>query len=54
MVRPLGRPTNRAARIDKGTIVFTVKTTKNHTEAVKVALTRAMRKLSGSFKMVIK
>ncbi len=54
MRRAFGRPSNRAARLDKGTIVFTVKTTKNHAEAVKVALTRAMRKLSGSFRMVVK
>ncbi len=53
MRRSFGRPTDRAARFDKGTTVFTVRTYKNHLEAVKVALTRAMRKMSGDYRMVI-
>lgn len=53
MRRAFGRPTHRAARLGKGTIIFTVRTTKNHLGTVKTALTRAMRKISGSYKMVI-
>lgn len=53
MRRSFGRPTDRAARFGKGTVVFVVRTYKNHLEAVKVALTRAMRKLSGNYKMAV-
>lgn len=53
MRRSFGRPSDRAARIAVGTVVFTVKTYKNHLEAVNVAMERAKRKLSGSYKIVV-
>ena len=53
MRRAFGRPNDRAARLDKGTVIFVVRTYKTHLEAVNVALTRAMRKLSGTYKMKI-
>jgi large subunit ribosomal protein L10e len=53
MRRAFGRPISRSARLEKGTVVFTVRTTKNHLEDVKIALTRGMRKMSGSYRMEI-
>jgi len=53
MRRSFGRPMDRAARFDKGTVVFSVRTYKNNLETVKVALTRAIRKISGNYKMVV-
>lgn len=47
-----GRPTDRAARLSVGTDLFTVYTYKANFEDVKTALTRAMRKISGSYKII--
>jgi large subunit ribosomal protein L10e len=53
MRQSFGRPTDRAARIDRGKRVFTVRTYKANLDTVKIALGRAMKKLSGRYKMVI-
>lgn len=53
MRRAFGRPSDRAARLSKGTVMFTVKTKKENLEKVKMALERAKRKLSGSYKIVV-
>lgn len=52
MRQSFGRPTDRAARIDKGKNVFTVHTYKQNMEHVKLAFVRATHKLSGKFKAV--
>lgn len=48
-----GRPTDRAARLSKGTEVFTLYTTKANVAHVKNAFTKAKRKLSGSYSFVV-
>ena len=53
MRRSFGRPSDRAARLGVGTTVFTIKTHKANLEAVTLALERAKRKLSGSYKIEI-
>ena len=53
MRRAFGRPTEKAARLDVGTDVFTIRTYKSHLEHVKKALDRAMKKLSGKYKIVV-
>lgn len=53
MRRSFGRPTDRAARLGSGTELFTVYTYKANLGHVKKALTRAMRKLSGRYKIVV-
>ena len=52
MRRSFGRPSDRAARFDKGTEVFTIYTYKQNMEHVKKAFERAKRKLSGPYKLV--
>lgn len=53
MRRSFGRPTDRAARFSIGTVVFTIRTYKAQLEAVKLAMLRAQRKLSGSYRVEI-
>ncbi len=53
MRRSFGRPTDKAARLSVGTVMFTVRTNKANLEAVKLAMERAKRKLSGTYKIVI-
>jgi large subunit ribosomal protein L10e len=53
MRHSFGRPTDRAARIYKNKIVFTVRTYKGNIDAVNVAMERAMKKLSGKYKVVV-
>jgi len=52
MRQAFGRPTDCAARLGRGTDLFTVYSYKPNLPKIKVALTRAMRKLSGSYSMV--
>lgn len=49
MRQSFGRPTDKAARIHKGTAVFTVRTYKRHASIVSKAFERATKKLSGSY-----
>lgn len=53
MRKSFGRPTDLAARVHKGTPLFTVYTYKANEQNVKIALTKAQRKISGSFSMVV-
>ena len=53
MRRAFGRPTDRAARLKVGTPLFTVHTYKANIEHVKKAFDRAMRKLSGKYRLVV-
>jgi len=53
MRRSFGRPSDKAARFDVGTTVFTIRTYKANREAVDKAMERAKRKLSGTYKVVI-
>ncbi|NYZ77363.1 50S ribosomal protein L16 [Candidatus Micrarchaeota archaeon] len=53
MRQSFGRPVDRAARIDKGKIVFTIRTHKANLEAVNLAMVRAMRKLSGKYSVAV-
>ncbi len=53
MRRAFGRPNDRAARFDEGTVIFTIMTYRTNLRAVQVAMERAKRKLSGSYKVVI-
>ncbi len=48
-----GRPTDRAARLATGTKLYTLYTYAANAEHAKTAFTRATRKLSGSYKIVI-
>jgi large subunit ribosomal protein L10e len=52
MRQAFGRPTDRAARLKVGTKLFTVHTYKAHEAGVKLAFTRAKKKLSGTFRIV--
>jgi large subunit ribosomal protein L10e len=52
MRQAFGRPTDLAARLRKGAALFTVKTYKGNVEHMKVAIDRAVRKLSGSYRLV--
>ncbi|MBI5046490.1 50S ribosomal protein L16 [Candidatus Micrarchaeota archaeon] len=54
MRQAFGRPTDCAARLGVGSELFTVRTYKANIESVKSALKRAMRKLSGSYRIVAK
>lgn len=54
MRRSFGRPTDRAARLGRNTELFVVYTYKANVEHVKKAFSRAMRKLSGRYKVVVK
>ncbi|HSB46413.1 MAG TPA: 50S ribosomal protein L16 [Candidatus Bilamarchaeum sp.] len=52
MRQAFGRPTDRAARLKAGTKLFTVYSYKANEEHLKLALVRALRKLSGDFRIV--
>ncbi|MEW6722020.1 MAG: 50S ribosomal protein L16 [Candidatus Micrarchaeota archaeon] len=52
MRRAFGRPTDRAARLGRGTPLFTVHTYKANAEHVQKALSRAKLKLSGNYRIV--
>lgn len=52
MRQAFGRPTDRAARLKAGTKLFTIYSYKANEEHMKVALVRALRKLSGKFRIV--
>lgn len=52
MRQSFGRPTDRAARVRKGGIVFTVRTFKQNTELVVDAMARSKKKLCGTYKIV--
>jgi large subunit ribosomal protein L10e len=54
MRRAFGRPTDRAARLKTGTKLFTVYSYKANEEHLKKALERAVRKLSGKYRIVAK
>lgn len=53
MRKSFGRPSDRAARVSKGQKVFTIYTYKSNLSHVKLALGRAMKKLSGTYKVEI-
>ncbi len=53
MRRAFGRPSDRAARLAKGTELFTVHTYKANLEHVRKAFGRAKRKISGSYSFVV-
>ncbi|MBN1170500.1 50S ribosomal protein L16 [Candidatus Micrarchaeota archaeon] len=53
MRQSFGRPTDRAARLGKGTALFTVHTYSSNVEHVKKAFTRATRKLSGKYSTIV-
>ncbi|MBD3210873.1 50S ribosomal protein L16 [Candidatus Micrarchaeota archaeon] len=53
MRRSFGRPTDKAAIMEKGKVVFTVYTYKKHAKLVKEALTIAQRKLSGKYRVEV-
>jgi len=52
MRRSFGRPVDRAARLGKGTVLFTVCTYKSNIAVVKKALKKATKKISGKFSIV--
>jgi large subunit ribosomal protein L10e len=52
MRRAFGRPTDRAARLKVGTKLFTIYSYKANEAHLKKAFDRAMRKLSGKFRVV--
>ncbi len=52
MRRAFGRPTNRAARLQNGSALFTVYTYKSNVEMVKKELKRATKKISGSYRII--
>jgi len=52
MRRSFGRPTGKAARLKKGSKLFTVYTYKGNEKHLKKAFDRAVRKLSGKFRVV--
>jgi len=54
MRQAFGRPTNRAARLKKGTEFLTVRTFKANIAHVKKAFAKAKRKLSGSYRVIVK
>lgn len=54
MRRSFGRPTGRAARLKKGSALFTIYSYKKNENHIKKACDRAMRKLSGKFRLVAK
>ncbi|MFH1221973.1 MAG: 50S ribosomal protein L16 [Candidatus Micrarchaeota archaeon] len=53
MRQSFGRPTDRAAYVDKGKLVFSVSTYKANIEVVLVAMERAKRKLSGKYRVIV-
>lgn len=52
MRRAFGRPTDRAARLKRGTKLFTIYSYKANEAHLKAALVRAVRKLSGKYRYV--
>jgi len=52
MRRAFGRPTDMAARLAKGTDLFSIYTYKANEAFAKAALTRAKKKISGTFSIV--
>jgi large subunit ribosomal protein L10e len=52
MRQAFGRPTDRAARLKAGTKLFTIYSYKANEEHLKLALVRALRKISGKFRIV--
>ena len=52
MRQSFGRPTDRAARLQKGTALFTVYASEQHTAVIETAFERSMRKLSGKWRVV--
>ena len=53
MRKAFGRPKGRAARIEENQRVYQIKVNKEHIPAAKVALDRANKKLSGTYKIEI-
>ncbi|MCI0503437.1 50S ribosomal protein L16 [Candidatus Micrarchaeota archaeon] len=53
MRQAFGRPTDRAARLKTGTKLFTIHSYKANAPHMKVAFARAVRKLSGKFRVVV-
>lgn len=53
MRRAFGRPTDRAARLKVGADLFTVYSYKSNAAHMKMCLTRAMRKISGKFRIIM-
>jgi len=52
MRRAFGRPTDRAARLGTGTDLFTIYSYKSNVEHMKVAMEKAMKKISGRYRIV--
>jgi len=52
MRQAFGRPTDRAARLKVGTKLFTIHSYKANVGHVKMALQRALRKISGKYRIV--
>jgi large subunit ribosomal protein L10e len=53
MRQAFGRPTDRAARLKKGTRLFTIHSYKVNEANMKVAFGRATRKVSGKYRVVV-
>jgi large subunit ribosomal protein L10e len=53
MRRAFGRPSDRAARLQKGTDLFTIYARKSKAGTIKKALQKAAKKLSGTYEYVI-
>jgi large subunit ribosomal protein L10e len=53
MRKAFGRPSDLAARLNKGTSLFSVHTYKENELEVKAALQKATRKLSGKFSIIV-
>ena len=53
MRKSFGRPTDLAARVHKGTDLFSVYTFKSNEENVKLAFAKAKKKLSRSFSVIV-
>ncbi|MDD5022898.1 MAG: 50S ribosomal protein L16 [Candidatus ainarchaeum sp.] len=53
MRKAFGRPVDRAARISNGQKVFSIYTYKSNLPSVRIALDRAMKKLSGNYRVEI-
>ncbi|MBU0532778.1 50S ribosomal protein L16 [Candidatus Micrarchaeota archaeon] len=54
MRQSFGRPTDKAARLNRGTEIFSVYSYKSNVEHIKKALKKAQRKLSGEYSVVIR
>ena len=54
MRQSFGRPTDKAARVYSGKALFTIHAYKQHGAVIREALTRARKKLSGTFKIIEK